>query len=120
MRLGQAILFVHDAPRMESFYAQTFGLHVVDGDAATGFVRLADPVGGATLAIHATAAVGPPTGPRRDACVKLCFQVDDIDSGRAALAAAGASPGEIRRFDSIAFCDGVDPEGNIIQITTRS
>jgi predicted enzyme related to lactoylglutathione lyase len=119
MRLGQAILFDHDASRMHAFYTQTFGLHVVDGDAASGFVRLADPAGGATLAIHATKAVGPPTGPRRDTCVKLCFHVDDIDSGRTVLAAAGASPGEIRRYEGIAFCDAIDPEGNIIQITTR-
>jgi catechol 2,3-dioxygenase-like lactoylglutathione lyase family enzyme len=119
MRLGQAILFVHDAPRMQAFYEQTFGLRVVDGDAATGFVRLADPAGGATLAIHATPAVGPPSGPRHDTCVKLCFHVDDIDAGRAALATAGASPGEIHRFGAIAFCDSLDPEGNVIQITTR-
>jgi len=104
---------------MQAFYAQTFGLAVVDGDAATGFVRLADPAGGAVLAIHATSAVGPPSGPRHDSCLKLCFHVDDIDSGRAALAAAGASPGEIHRFGTIAFCDALDPEGNVIQITTR-
>jgi catechol 2,3-dioxygenase-like lactoylglutathione lyase family enzyme len=120
MRLGQAMLFVHDAARMQAFYAKTFALEVVDGDATSGFVRLADPAGGATLAIHATAAVGPPGKPRRNACVKLCFQVDDIDAGRAALAAAGASPGDIRRFEGIAFCDALDPEGNVIQITTRS
>jgi catechol 2,3-dioxygenase-like lactoylglutathione lyase family enzyme len=119
MRLGQAILFVHDAARMQTFYMQTFGLHVVDGDAATGFVRLADPSGGATLAIHATSAVGPPSRQRHDACVKLCFHVDDIDAGRATLEAAGASPGEIHRFGTIAFCDALDPEGNVIQITTR-
>jgi hypothetical protein len=83
-------------------------------------VRLADPTGGATLAIHATTAAGPPSGPRRDSYVKLCFHVDDIDAGRAMLEAAGASPGEIHRFEAIAFCDGLDPEGNIIQITTRS
>src|SRR5262249_24326084 len=103
MRLGQAILFVHDAPQMQAFSAQTFGLRVVDGDAATGFVRLAGPTGGATLAIHATPAVGPPTGPRRDTCVKLCFHVDDIDAGRAVLEAAGAQPGEVRRFEALAF-----------------
>lgn len=120
MQLTQVILFVHDAGRMQAFYVQSFGLRVVDGDAATGFVRLADPAGGATLALHATAAMRAPTGPRRDACVKLCFQVDDIDLARAALAAAGASPREIQRFDAIAFCDALDPEGNVIQITTRS
>lgn len=120
MRLGQAILFVHDTPRMQDFYTRAFGLRIVDGDAASGFVRLADPAGGATLALHASAAVGPPTGPRRDVAVKLCFHVDDIAAGHAALAAAGAAPGKIRRFDGIAFCDATDPEGNIIQITTRS
>ena len=120
MRLGQAILFVHDAPRMQDFYTRAFGLHVVDGDATSGFVRLADPAGGATLAIHATPAVGPPTGPRRDAAVKLCFHVEDIAAGYDALAAAGASPGEIRRFGEVAFCDAIDPEGNVIQVTTRS
>jgi predicted enzyme related to lactoylglutathione lyase len=119
VQLSQAILFVHDAARMQAFYAQLFGLRVVDGDALSGFVRLADPSGGATLAIHATPAVRPPTGPRRDACVKLCFRVDDIDAGRAALAAAGGSPGEIHRYNAVAYCDGVDPEGNVIQVTTR-
>jgi predicted enzyme related to lactoylglutathione lyase len=114
------MLFVHDAARMEAFYRQVFGLTVVDGDAASGFVRLADPSGGATLAIHYTKHVGPPTGPRRDTCVKLCFQVDDIDAGRAALEAGGAEPGDIKRFDGLAFCDAVDPEGNVLQITTRT
>ncbi|CAN5903140.1 hypothetical protein BH11MYX2_BH11MYX2_22520 [soil metagenome] len=72
MRLGQAMLFVHDAARMEAFYREVFGLAVVDGSAADGFVRLADPSGGAVLALHYTKYVGPSTGPRRDACTKLC------------------------------------------------
>ena len=120
MRLSQAVLFVHDARRMQAFYEHTFGLSVVEGDAASGFVRLADPSGGATLAIHASTAVGPPTGPRRDTCVKLCFHVENIEEARAALEAASASPGDIHRFGGIAICDALDPEGNVIQVTTRS
>lgn len=113
------MVFVHDAAKMEAFYRQVFGLSVVDGAAADGFVRLADPAGGAVLALHYTKYVGPPTGPRRDACTKLCFKVDDIDAAHAALVAGGAEPGEIQRWEGIAWCDGLDPEGNVVQVTTR-
>ncbi len=118
MRLSQVILFVHDAPRMQAFYEQ-LGLAVVDGDAASGFVRLADARGGAVLALHATAAVGPPTGPRHDSALKPCFHVDDAEAARAALVARGATMREVRRFGTVAICDGIDPEGNIFQLTTR-
>ena len=118
MQLSQLILFVHDAPRMQAFYAR-LGLVVVDGDAADGFVRLRDPGGGAVLALHFTRAIGPPTGPRVDTAIKPCFHVDDVDAARSALIADGATMRDIHRFEDIAFCDGVDPEGNIFQVTTR-
>jgi catechol 2,3-dioxygenase-like lactoylglutathione lyase family enzyme len=118
VQLSQLILFVHDAALMQAFYAQ-LGLAVVDGDAAAGFVRLRDPTGGAVLALHFTRAVGPPTGPRADTALKPCFHVDDIDTARAALSARGATMRDVNRFDGIAICDGVDPEGNIFQLTTR-
>jgi catechol 2,3-dioxygenase-like lactoylglutathione lyase family enzyme len=119
VQLSQIILFVHDAARMQAFYAQ-LGLVVVDGDAADGFVRMRDPAGGAVLALHFTKAIGPRTGPRVDTAIKPCFQVDDVDAARAALDGSGATMREIHRFDGIAICDGVDPEGNIFQVTTRS
>ncbi len=55
--------------------------------------RLADPAGGAVLAIHATKA--------------------------AALVERGVTMRDIHRWEGIAFCDGIDPEGNVVQITTR-
>ena len=118
MQLSQIILFVHDTSRMLAFYAQ-LGLVVIDGDAADGFVRLRDPAGGAVLALHFTKVIGPPTGPRIDTALKPCFQVDDVDAARAALTTSGAAMREIHRWNGIAFCDGVDPEGNIFQVTTR-
>jgi len=78
MKLGQAIMFVNDTARMQAFY-EGLGLRVVDGDAADGFVRLADPAGGAVLALHASKAAGRGGPPRTDTWVKLCFQVGDID-----------------------------------------
>lgn len=118
MKLGQAMVFVHDAARMQAFYA-SLGMQVVDGDAASGFVRLADPAGGAVLAIHATKAAGAGGAPRVDTWIKLCFLVDDVDREREALVGRGVTMREIHRWEGIAFCDGVDPEGNIFQITTR-
>jgi catechol 2,3-dioxygenase-like lactoylglutathione lyase family enzyme len=118
VQLSQVILFVHDTARMMAFYSQ-LGLVVVDGDATTGFVRLRDPSGGAVLALHFTRAIGPPAGPRVDATMKPGFRVDDIDAARAALIAHGATMRDVHRFEAIAFCDGIDPEGNIFQLTTR-
>jgi catechol 2,3-dioxygenase-like lactoylglutathione lyase family enzyme len=118
MKLGQAMVFVHDAARMQAFY-ESLGMQVVDGDAASGFVRLADPAGGAVLAIHATKAAGPGGAPRTDTWIKLCFLVDDVDRERETLVGRGVTMREIHRWEGIAFCDGVDPEGNIFQITTR-
>ena len=121
MQLSQLILFVHDAQRMQAFYAR-LGLVIVDGDAASGFLRLADPSGGAVLALHATKAIGAPATPpvaRSDSALKPCFHVDDLEAARAALVAAGARMRDVHRFEDVAFCDGLDPEGNIFQITTR-
>jgi catechol 2,3-dioxygenase-like lactoylglutathione lyase family enzyme len=119
VQLSQIILFVHDAARMQAFYAQ-LGLVVVDGDADDGFVRMRDPAGGAVLALHFTKVIGPPSGPRVDTALKPCFQVDDVDVARAALTGYGATMRDVHRWNTIAFCDGVDPEGNIFQVTTRS
>jgi catechol 2,3-dioxygenase-like lactoylglutathione lyase family enzyme len=119
MKLGQAIMFVNDAARMQAFY-EGLGLRVVDGSAADGFVRLADPAGGAVLALHASKAVGLGGPPWTETPVKLCFQVDDVDRERAALIARAVTMRAVHRFENIVFCDGIDPEGNIFQITTRS
>ena len=78
MKLAQAMVFVHDAAKMQAFY-EGLGLRVVDGDASSGFVRLADPAGGAVLALHATKAIGPGGPPRVDTPTKLCFHVEDLD-----------------------------------------
>ena len=122
MQLSQVILFVHDVARMQAFYAQ-LGLTRVDGDAASGFLRLADATGGAVLALHATTAIGPPAKPpvaRVDTALKPCFHVDDLEAARAALIAQGAQMRDVHRYDNVMFCDGVDPEGNIFQLTTRT
>jgi catechol 2,3-dioxygenase-like lactoylglutathione lyase family enzyme len=118
MQLAQAILFVHDAAAMQAFY-ESLGLRVLDGSAADGFVRLSDPTGGAILALHHTKAIGPNTEPRTDTAVKLCFHVTDVDAERAVLVARSIRMRDTHRFGAIVFCDGIDPEGDVFQLTTR-
>lgn len=118
MRMAQAILFVEDVARMQAFYQGTLGLSVITAE--PGWVRL--DAGGVVLGLHAI-----PPGPKRpepppervDACIKLCFHVDDIEATRAALVGAGVHMRKLNRYGELAFCDGIDPEGNIFQITTR-
>src|SRR4051812_21591392 len=109
MKFSQAILFVHDAVRMQAFYEQ-LGLRVVEGSAADGFVQMADPAGGAVLALHYTKAIGPGGPARTETAQKLCFHADDVEVARGELVHLGVTMREIHRYEGIAFCDGVDPE----------
>jgi len=118
MRMAQTILFVEDVARMQAFYQGTLGLPVLTAE--PGWVRL--DAGGVVFALHAIKA-GPalpdPPPERVDSSIKLCFHVDDIDAARATLVAAGVRMREAHRYGDAAFCDGIDPEGNVFQITTR-
>ena len=124
MRLAQAILFTVDTGRMTAFYTGALGLRVIDGHPADGFVRL--DAGGCALALHAVPhevaeriGIESPPRAREDCAIKLAFHVDDIDAARASLAGHGARMGETHRTGDVAICDGLDPEGNVFQITTR-
>jgi catechol 2,3-dioxygenase-like lactoylglutathione lyase family enzyme len=116
--MAQVILFVEDVPRMQAFYERVLHLPVITAE--PGWVRL--DAGGAVLALHAIKA-GPalpePPPERVDSNIKVCFRVDDVDGERAALVAAGVRMRDVHRYQGVAFCDGIDPEGNVFQITTR-
>jgi hypothetical protein len=74
------------------------------------------------LALHAIPAhiAGPDTpAGRDDTYLKLCFHTDDLDAARAALLAAGVAMRDPHRWGDVAYCDGLDPDGNVFQITTR-
>jgi predicted enzyme related to lactoylglutathione lyase len=54
-----------------------------------------------------------------DTWTKLCFHVDDVAAARADLVARGVIAREIHTYGTITYCDFIDPEGNIFQLTTR-
>ncbi len=116
MKLATVIVFVRDVTAMKAFYGGVIGMEIVED--AGGWVRLDG--GGTSVALHALP--GEPAGngaPRRDAYVKLAFHASDIDGERERLMAAGVTMGEVVRFGAIALCDGVDPEGNVFQVSSR-
>ncbi|HEY0992277.1 MAG TPA: VOC family protein [Kofleriaceae bacterium] len=116
--MAQTIVFVDDVARMQAFYHGALGLPVITAD--PDWVRL--DAGAVVLALHAIKpgpAQSEPPPERVDSYIKLCFHVDDIDGARAALVAAGTRMRDVHHYDGVAFCDGIDPEGNIFQITTR-
>lgn len=114
MRLAQAILFANDLGAMKAFYRDALGLQIIEDD--PGYVRLDS--GGAVLMLHKLGEPPSPS-PRMDSFIKLCFKSDDVPAAREALVARGVTMRELHRYGPITFCDGVDPEGNIFQITTR-
>lgn len=117
MRLAQLILFTGDVARLRDFYVGALGLTVLED--SPGWIRL--DAGGVVLALHALPGepVGAASAPREDVYWKPCFRVDDVDAMRARLVAVGVPMREVHRFGETTFCDGVDPDGNIFQITTR-
>jgi catechol 2,3-dioxygenase-like lactoylglutathione lyase family enzyme len=120
LRLAQVVLFVKDIARMRAFYGGVLGLRPLD--ASDGLVRL--DAGGTALALHAIPTHIPidladPPLARTETPIKLAFHVDDIEASRAMLVAAGVLMHDVHRFGAVAFCDGLDPEGNVFQLTTR-
>ena len=119
MKLATVIVFVDDLPRMRRFYADVLGLTVVE--VTDGWVRL--DAEGCSVALHALPPGAPavPADPpaRLDAYVKLAFHAHDVAAERARLLAAGVPMGDIVRFGTIELCDGRDPEGNVVQISSR-
>lgn len=117
MRLAQLILFTADVERLRDFYVGTLGLSPIEE--SPGWIRL--DAGGVVLALHALRdepAVETPVA-RQDSYWKPCFRAGDVEAARAALIAAGVAMGDLHRFGDVMFCDGIDPDGNVFQITTR-
>lgn len=117
MRLAQVILFARDVGRLRDFYVRALGLTVLED--ADGWIRL--DAGGVTLALHALPQEPPVVTvvPREDSYWKPCFHADDVEAARTRLVAAGATMRDLHRWGDVVFCDGLDPDGNIFQITSR-
>lgn len=116
-----AVLFAKDVARLARFYEAIVPLRVEHAArdhvvlAAAGFELV---IHGIPRAIAADITIGNPPEAREDVPVKLLFAVDDLARVRARIAELGGSLAPANReWEARGFraCDGLDPEGNVIQ-----
>jgi predicted enzyme related to lactoylglutathione lyase len=111
--ISRVILYVRDIPKVADFYQRIFGMSPLPG-ATDGWLELAGPAGGTTIALH-RAAISQKSG----AAMKLVFAVADIPAFITAGRDLGAQFGPVHEVDGIAFANSKDPAGNAIQISSR-
>ena len=116
-----AVIFAKDVGRVEAFYAAVLG--VTAGERDDDHVVL--DLGGIELVVHqlsrAAAArieIATPPVPRANTAIKPVFVVPSLERARTAAAAHGGALKSVDEEWTIRgeqVCDGIDPEGNVIQ-----
>ena len=121
IRRSGAVLFAKDVGRLADFYASVLELSVVErGDywvvlESSGFQLV---VHGIPPDIASTIDIAVPPLRRASAAVKPVFFVRSLATVRAKAASRGGvmnSTDQEWSFQGTTVCDGVDPEGNVIQ-----
>jgi catechol 2,3-dioxygenase-like lactoylglutathione lyase family enzyme len=111
LRLKRVILFTADVGALAAFYRDVIGLKLLRRE-GEGWVEF--DAGGCALALHA----GRPSPGKRPP--KLVFYAADVAAARAALSARGLKTlGPVKSAAAFDMCDGRDPDGNPIQISSR-
>jgi predicted enzyme related to lactoylglutathione lyase len=116
-----AVLYAKDINRVADFYAAVLGLKQADRDAehvvleSTAFQLVVLQI---PSRIASTLQIAVPPVRRADAAVKLVFFVPSIADVRGTAEARGGvvnAAGKEWLFKGWRVCDGVDPEGNVVQ-----
>ncbi len=116
------VIYVKDLDRMSAFYEQCLGFATVEGgdryrvlaaeEWTLSLVRAAEE-------LWATIEISAPARRRTEVPIKLGFAVRSIEEIRAGAEALGGyidPPDTAWDFRDFRRCDGVDPEGNVIQL----
>src|SRR5579863_3436411 len=113
----RVILYVRDIAKVAAFYQRFFGMHALPG-ATEGWLELASPAGGCTIALH-QAAVSQKSG----SAMKLVFGVADVRGFKNAKEKQGLKFGVVHAVteegQSFEFANARDPAGNSISISSR-
>ena len=109
MKLARIILFTAQMEAMTNYYRDVLGLKQVTDE--KGFREFA--AGESTIALHS----GPPSPGRKGP--KITFHARDVAALRTKLVAKGAKFGKVNQGDRFSLCDGRDPDGNPIQLSSR-
>jgi len=109
VKLARIILFTGQMEAMSRFYGEVLGLTPVPNE--KGWREFA--AGVATIALHS----GPSSPGRKGP--KIVFYAKDVAAMREKLVARGAQLGKVREAGTFRLCDGKDPDGNPIQLSSR-
>lgn len=109
MKMARVILFTSQMEAMSRFYGEVLGLMQVTEE--KGWREF--EAGGVRIALHS----GPSSPGRKGP--KIVFHAEDVAAQRAALVARGARFGTVRQGEVFCLCDGKDPDGNPIQLSSR-
>jgi catechol-2,3-dioxygenase len=108
MKMARVILFTGRIDEMSRFYGEVLGLNQVSNE--KGWREF--EAGGVKIALHSGSSSPGRKGP------KIVFHAKDVAALREKLVARGASFGKVREGE-FCLCDGKDPDGNPIQLSSR-
>ena len=113
--INNIIIYAKNTERMIAFYEKYFGFksQTKEGDR---IIELVPSNGGANLMIHPSGK-GIKEG---QACVKLVFDVKDVQAFKDKCAMNGLMFGVIHQADEYVFSNAKDPGKNSIQISSRA
>ena len=125
LEAARVILFAKDMKAMLAFYEGILGLGRLSGpEDSEDFVSLS--AGGIQISLHKipqryakNITITNPPAAREDVPMKVAFRVEDVDKMRARLESQGIEMRKIQTSNNVRFCDGIDPEGNVFQISNR-
>jgi predicted enzyme related to lactoylglutathione lyase len=120
-RLRHVMIFCKDVPKLARFYEAAFDL-TLEPSSDPGFQVLTSRLG-AGVALHALPKeiadiieITDPPSFREETCLKICFEVGDLDAARRKLVDAGGQAKDPWQWQGSRFCECADSEGNVIQI----
>lgn len=116
-----AVVFARDIDRLASFYEALVPMRRIHAEKDhivldSGAVELV--IHGIPKRIADAIAIGDPPQAREATPIKLFFQVDSLAAVRAQAPALGgrlSPPSKEWEARGFRACDGVDPEGNVVQ-----
>ena len=109
LKMARVILFTGQIDEMSRFYGQVLGLKQVTHEPGWREFR----AGGVRIALHS----GPSSPGRKGP--KIVFYALDVGALRETLVARGANFGKVRQGEVFCLCDGKDPDGYPIQLSSR-
>ncbi len=113
LELSRVIVFAADLKTLAAFYRDVLGLpeKPTPDDPRTW---LEFHTGACSIALHNGGSSEQGGRPP-----KIVFYAADVEATRAALNARGAAFGRVIKIELFEFCNGTDPEGNALSLSSR-